>query len=151
MANKDTFDNSENLDELYKDPEVQVSQILQKVFLLGLIVGKNQLMDDASAGSSPMASVLTQLQQQFDQLSPGTKQAAEFNTSLNKAYLDNIYKAENQKRQAEKIKIQNDNLTQNDKRLNAQHDVIVKDLMDSLEEEMKQSAANIVKETKNLK
>ena len=149
--NKDNFDNSENLDELYKDPEVQVSQILQRVFLLGLIIGKQQLSDDASAGSSPMASVLAQLQQQFDQLSPGTKQAAEFNTSLNKAYLDNIHKAENQKKQAEKIKIQNENLTQNDKRLNAQHDVIVKDLMDSLEEEMKQSAANIVKETKNLK
>jgi outer membrane murein-binding lipoprotein Lpp len=148
---KDNLEDSPNLDDLYKDPEVQVSQILQRVFLLGLICGKNQLMDDASAGSSPMASVLAQLQQQFDQLSPGTKQAAEFNTSINKTYLDNIHKSENQKKQAEKIKIQNDNLTSNDKRLNAQHDVIVKDLMDSLEEEMKQSAANIVKETKNLK
>ncbi len=136
------------MDELYEEPEVQVSQILQKVFLMGLLVGKQQLQDDANAGSSPMASVLAQLQQQFDQLMPGSKTGAEVNTAMNKSYVDALYKNEVVKKHVEKIKIQNENLTQNDKRLNAQHDVIVKELMDSLEEEMKQSAANIVKETK---
>lgn len=143
-------------DDLAKDMEVNVSQILMKVFLLGMFVGKGQLQDDANASGSPMAMVLGQLQQQFDQLMPGTKQGAEanqfasFNKNMQKNMLLNIYKKEKQD-QEKPVKIPNENLTQNDKRLNTQHDVIVRNLLDSLEEEMKQSAANIVKDTKIFK
>jgi hypothetical protein len=140
-------------DPAHDEMEVVVSQIMMKVFLLGMIVGKGQLQDDANASGSPMAQVLGQLQQNFDLLMPGSKGASEVNqfSQFQKNLMANammdLYKKEKQ----EKPKVPNENLTQNDKRLNDQHDVIVRQLMDSLEDEMKQTAANIVKDTKIFK
>jgi hypothetical protein len=143
-------------DPIFDDPKVVISQILQKVFLMGLLVGKGQLQDDADASGSPISAVLSQLQQQFDQLMPGSKGAAEVNAYgnfakniFNNKALD-IYKKE-QTAKEEKVKESNQNLTLNDKRLNQQHDVIVTSLLDSLEDEMKQAAADIVKQTKIFK
>lgn len=143
------------VDELHKDTEVQVSQIIMKVFLLGMLVGKGQLQDDANASGSPMSQVLGQLQGQFDQLMPGTKQSAEsqayaFHKNMMANAVTNIFKKE-QAAKEEVKKIPNENLTPNDKRLNDQHDVIVRQMMESLEQEMKQTASNIVKDTKIFK
>lgn len=145
-----------NVDEALDNPEVEISQILMKVFLLGMVVGKGQLQDDANASGSPIGMVLGQLQQQFEQLMPGSSQAAQANAygnfaknMMNYKSLE-LYKKE-QTQKEEKVKIPNQNLTPNDKRLNDQHDVIVRTLLDSFEDEMKQTAANIVKDTKIFK
>ena len=144
-------------DDINKETEVQVSQMLMKVFLLGLLVGKGQLQDDANASGSPMAMVLGQLQGQFDQLMPGSKPSAEaqayaFHKNMMMNAVNNIFKKEQTEKTKEELKkISNENLTPNDKRLNDQHDVIVRQMMDSLEEEMKQTASNIVKDTKIFK
>jgi hypothetical protein len=143
------------VDDVHQELEVMMSQIMMKVFLLGMLVGKNQLQDDAAASGSPMASVLGQLQQQFDLLMPGSKQASEvnqfsqFQKNLMSNMVMNVYKKEQEK--TEKVKIPNENLTPNDKRLNDQHDVIVRQLLGSLEDEMKETAATIVKDTKIFK
>ncbi len=156
------------IDQAFDDPEVEISQILMKVFLLGMVVGKGQLQDDANASGSPIGQVLGQLQQQFEQLMPGSSQAAQSNAygnfaknMLDKKALDiykreqaekvlDIYKKE-QTEKEEKVKVPNQNLTLNDKRLNDQHDVIVRTMLESLEDEAKQTVANIVKETKIFK
>ena len=148
----DTTDIKE--DDLLKDPEVQISQIIQRVFLLGLLVGKNQIQDDANASGSPMSMVLRQLQGQFDQLMPGTKQGAEaqayagFQKNMFNNMLTNIYKKEQEKTKELPKRIPNENLTIMDNRLNDQHTLIVRQMMDSLEEEMKQTSVDIVAKTK---
>jgi hypothetical protein len=137
-------------DQIFEDPEVLVSQILQKVFLMGFLIGKQQLQDDAATASTPMGQALDQVMQQFEQLAPGTKDAASFN-----GFVKNLEKYKNlenfAKKEKEKVRIDNQNLTLNDKRLNDQHDVIVKQLLNSLEEEMKSAAVNIIQDTKILK
>ncbi len=138
-------------DPLMDDDEVQISQLLQKVFLMGLLVGKQQLQDDMAASGSPLGQLLGQLQQSFEMLMPGTTQAAEMQVFTKNLFkykeLENFAKKEKE----EKVKIQNENLTPNHQRINAQHDQITRQLMDSLEEEFKQTASDIVKETKMLK
>lgn len=142
-------------DETLKDPEVEISQIVMKIFLMGMIVGKGQLQDDANASGSPMSMVLGQLQGQFDQLMPGSKPSAEaqayaFHKNMMVNAVNNIFKKEKTV-EPEKKKIPNENLTPNDKRLNDQHDVIVRQMMESLENEFKQTSVNIVKDTKIFK
>lgn len=138
--------NQPPLDPAFEDPEVRISQIVQSIFLIGFLAGRNELQDDFDAGGSPLAQQVAALQQKFNQLMPASKESASANS-----FMDFINKVESNKVKQPKVRLDNENLTQNDRKLNAIHDKIVKDLIGSLEEEAKQVSANLIKETKHLK
>lgn len=134
-------------DELITDLDVQIKHILMQTFMLGLFVGKNQLQDDMDPSPSPLHMGISQIQQTFNQIMPNTADAASsnvFKTMLSK--LDDIKKTEEKKE-----KIANQNLTLNEKKINSQHDAVVKQLMESFEAEARQVAADVVRETKAYK
>lgn len=134
------------VDPLLQDKFVQVSQIVMRAFLLGMFVGKNQLQDDLNATATPLSQGIAQLQQQFEQMIPNSTQAAASN--MFKSLMDNVESMNKAEKAEKKVKEVNQNMTVNEKKLNAHHDAIVNQLLEKMDDESKAVAASIVRETK---
>lgn len=123
-----------NQDFFSTDFEVQLSQIVMKIFWTGYLAGQKQLEDDFDSGDKPLNMAIQELQEKLGVLTNKGKdltQMLNLNTML------------------EKKERQYNNITPNQKKLNALHDVIVDDLMTKLEQEVKTVRSNIVSNTKH--
>lgn len=117
-----------------KDFNVQLSQIVMKIFWTGYLAGQKQLEDDYDATDKPLNTAVLELQEKLGVLTGRGKDLTEM---LN---LNNIL---------EKKERHYNNITPNQKKLNALHDVIVDDLMGKLEQEMKTVKGTIIANSKH--
>jgi len=125
-----------NIDAFSTDFDVQLSQIVMKIFWLGYLAGKQQLADDYESTDKPLYMAVKDLQDQVVNLQ-GQQESQEEVTLVPPSELE------------KKERIYGKAITNNQKRLNKQHDVIVKQMLDNLEQEMKQAAGNILSQTKH--
>jgi len=117
-----------------QDFDVQLSQIVMKIFWLGYLSGKQQLEDDYETQNKPLSSMIQTLQEKASELK-GQFKTNEIESTL----MNELEKKEREYGKAINI---------NHKKINKQHDVIVKQMLDSLEKEMKQVKSEIISKTK---
>lgn len=116
------------------DFNVQLSQIVMKIFWTGYLAGQKQLEDDYDSGDKPLNVAVQELQEKIGVLTgqgKGLSEMLNLNTILAKT--DRQY----------------NNITINQTKLNSQHDATLNDLMQKLEEEMKSVKGNIVANTRH--
>lgn len=145
-------DNLPNVDEMFsEDLDARIAQVLQKAFMIGVLVGRNQIQDDMSMTGSPLSQSVGQLIQQLDKLVPNVGTANQMMNPLQKteemASLDfsKAFKTNLAKSQKNRDK-QQKHLNPDYKRLEAQHDVIVKGMVDAMASDQKSAVAQIVQE-----
>src|ERR1035437_10592634 len=70
------FDNDIKVDALFADDiDVQIARVLQKVFMIGLLVGKNQVTDDMNTMATPLSTSVGELMSQLGKLVPHSDKA----------------------------------------------------------------------------
>ena len=124
------------IDQFSNDFDVQLSQIVMKIFWVGYLAGKKQLSDDYDSSEKPLNSAVSELQDKL--------------IELNGEGYDLQHMLSQEMNNLKKSKNQYSNLTQNHKKINKQHDIIVKDILDKLEKEMKSVKESIISKTKNM-
>lgn len=124
------------IDQLSNDFDVQLSQIVMKIFWVGYLAGKKQLSDDYDSSEKPLNFAVSELQDKL--------------IELNGEGYDLQHMLSQEMNNLKKSKNQYSNLTQNHKKINKQHDIIVKDILDKLEKEMKSVKESIISKTKNM-
>jgi hypothetical protein len=142
------------VDDLFADDvDVQIARVIQKVFMIGVLVGRNQIQDDMNTMATPLSTAVGDLMSQLGKLVPHSNDAVQlFHPMIAKSedmakvdfaptFKDNLKKSEKKSRE-----LQQKQLSPNNKRLEAQHDKIVSDMVDSMEQEKKQTIADIVNE-----
>jgi len=127
------------VDEFSNDFEVQLSQIVMKIFWVGYLAGKQQLEDDYENSDQPLYMSVKQLQDKIIELQGQNAQSQQFKDNVPPPISDNLNKKEKTYQ----------NITFNHKKINKQHDNIVKQLLDGLAKEMKNVKGDIVQQTKN--
>ncbi len=113
--------------------DVQLSQIVMKIFWVGYLAGKKELADDYDATDKPLNVVVNELQDKLIEL---------------KGKGQDLTNMLNENKDLQKSEKANLNLTPNHKKINKQHDVIVRELLNKLDREMKTVKSNIVSKTK---
>jgi len=125
-------------DDLFQDDlDAKLMLIIQRIFFMGVLVGKNQIEDDMNAASTPLNQAVQSLMQELGKLVPGIQQAVELTSNTPEG--DELAKSEkNQKRY--------NVLDHNYRKLEDQHDLTVKTLLESLEKQKKPLTAKIAKD-----
>ncbi len=129
-------------DHLFKDDlDARLMLIIQRVFFMGVLVGKNQIEDDMQAAGQPLNQALQSLMQELGKLVPGIQQAVE--VSANSPTGEELAKSDKSARY--------NVLDHNYKRLEDQHDLTVNNLLDSMSKKKQTFVAKTAKEVNKFK
>ena len=141
-------------DKLFaEDVDTKIARVIQKVFMIGVLVGRNQIQDDMNAMATPLAQSVSDLMANLGKLVPNVNNAAQLfhpliaqtddmaKADYSTAFKENLHKSEKKSRE-----LQQKQLTPNYKRLEAQHDKTVSSMLDTMEQDKKQTIAEIVNE-----
>ncbi len=130
-------------DHLFKDDlDARLMLILQRVFFMGVLVGKNQIEDDMQAAQMPLNQAVQSLMQELGKLVPGIQQAVEL--SGNTPEGDELAKSE---RKNNRYNV----LDHNYKKLEDQHDLTVNNILDGMEKQKPTFTAKTAKEVAKFK
>ncbi len=129
-------------DHLFQDDlDARLMLIIQRVFFMGVLVGKNQIEDDMQAAGQPLNQALQSLMQELGKLVPGIQQAVE--VSANSPTGEELAKSDKSARY--------NVLDHNYKRLEDQHDLTVNNLLDSMSKKKQTFVAKTAKEVNKFK
>lgn len=130
-------------DHLFKDDlDARLMLILQRVFFMGILVGKNQLEDDMNAAAMPLNQAVQSLMQELGKLVPGVQQAVELSSNTPEG--DELAKSEGKQHRYNV-------LDHNYKKLEDQHDLTVNTLLDNMTKHKKTFTAKTSKEVAKFK
>ncbi len=123
-------------DPAFKDDiDVKLMLIVQRIFFMGVLVGKGQVQDDMDAASMPLNQAVQSLMQELGKLAPNIIDATALSSNL----------PEMQKSERKSTKRYNV-LDANQKRSEDLHDLTVKNTLEELKSEKNILAAKIVQE-----
>jgi len=129
-------------DHLFQDDlDARLMLIVQRIFFMGVLVGKNQIEDDMQAAGMPLNQAVQSLMQELGKLVPGIQQAVEL--SGNSPDGDELAKSENKSRY--------NVLDHNYKKLEDQHDMTVNNLLDGMAKHKNTFTAKTAKEVAKFK
>lgn len=125
-------------DSLFQDDlDAKLMLIIQRIFFMGVLVGKNQIEDDLNATSMPLNQAVQSLMQELGKLVPGIQQSVELTSNTPEG--DELAKSEKHQKRYNV-------LDHNYRKLEDQHDLTVKTLLEGLEKQKKPLAAKIAKD-----
>ncbi len=125
---------------LQNDLDAKIALIVQRIFFMGVLVGKNQVEDDMNAAAQPLNQAVQDLMSQLGKLVPGIQVAAPLSNNL-----PDMTKSERKSTKRYNV------LDANHRRLEDLHDLTVKKNLDDFDTQKKTLAAKIVKEVKKHK
>ena len=130
------LDSIPNIDPMFQnDLDAKLMLIVQRIFFMGILVGKNQVADDADAAAQPLNAAVQSLMQELGKLMPNIQSAAPL-----AANLPEMSKSERKSTKRYSV------LDANNKRTEDLHDLTVKKTLEDFELHKNELAAKIVKE-----
>ncbi len=130
-------------DHLFKDDlDAKLMLILQRVFFMGVLVGKNAIEDDMNAASMPLNQAVQSLMQELGKLVPGIQQAVELSSNTPEG--DELAKSE---KNSKRYNV----LDYNYKKLEDHHDLTVNTLLENMEKQKKTFTAKTAQEVAKFK
>lgn len=145
------LDSTPRIDPMFaEDADARIANVLQRVFMMGVLVGRSQIEDDMNAMSMPLNQAVAGLLQELSKLVPNVNTASQMYHPVI-AKTEEIATLSLEKKESRSSAKQYEKLNPNFKRLEDQHNKIVNDMLDSMETEKKTVLAQITEEVARFK
>ncbi len=145
------LDGPPNVDPMFQnDVDARIATVLQRVFMMGVLVGKGQVEDDMNAMSMPLNQAVAGLLQELGKLVPNVSTASQMYHPVIAKTEQMITLPLEKKEPLDRSK-QYEKLTPNFKKLESQHNAVVQDMLDSMESEKKKVLSEIATEVNRFK